>query len=194
MTEDLQNNTQAAPAAANYDESHIKHLSSRDHIRIRPGMYIGRTGDGSHPDDGIYVLLKEVVDNGVDEFIMNFGRRLDISLTEDGTVSVRDYGRGIPQGKLVECVSDINTGGKYNDEVFQFSVGMNGVGVKAVNFLSEKFVARSVRSGHLREVTFDRGNLVNDVEGDCEEKDGTFISFKPDVEIFPNFRYRMSFV
>ena len=194
MTEDLVNNTSAAPAGANYDESHIKHLSSRDHIRIRPGMYIGRTGDGSHPDDGIYVLLKEVVDNGVDEFIMNFGRRLDISLTEDGTVSVRDYGRGIPQGKLVECVSDINTGGKYNDEVFQFSVGMNGVGVKAVNFLSEKFVARSVRSGHFREVTFDRGNLVNDVEGDCEEKDGTFISFKPDAEIFPNFRYRMSFV
>ena len=195
MAEELANiNNDAVSAAAMYDESHIKHLSSQEHIRKRPGMYIGRTGDGSHQDDGIYVLLKEVVDNGVDEFIMNFGRRIDITLTEDGTVSVRDYGRGIPQGKLIECVSDINTGGKYNDDVFQFSVGMNGVGVKAVNFLSEKFTARSIRGGHFREVVFERGTLIGDTEGDCEEKDGTLIEFKPDEEIFPNFKYRMNYV
>ena len=112
MAEDLEKLNTPAASAANYDESHIKHMDAREHVRARLGMYIGRAGDGSHPDDGIYVLLKEVVDNGVDEFIMNFGRRLDIKITEDGTVSVRDYGRGIPQGKLVECVSDINTGGK----------------------------------------------------------------------------------
>ena len=194
MTEDLENLNTPAPGAANYDESHIKHLDARDHVRTRLGMYIGRAGDGSHQDDGIYVLLKEVVDNGVDEFIMNFGRRLDINISEDGTVSVRDYGRGIPQGKLVECVSDINTGGKYNSDAFQFSVGMNGVGVKAVNFLSETFIARSIRSGHFREVTFKQGILDNDVEGDTEERDGTLIVFRPDPEIFNDFKYRMSFV
>jgi len=193
MTEDWENSDTAA-ASVNYDESHIKHLDARDHVRTRLGMYIGRAGDGSHPDDGIYVLLKEVVDNGVDEFIMNFGRRLDITITEDGTVSVRDYGRGIPQGKLVECVSDINTGGKYNSDAFQFSVGMNGVGVKAVNFLSEKFIAKSIRGGHYREVTFKQGILDNDVEGDTEERDGTLIIFRPDPEIFHDFKYRMGFV
>jgi len=194
MTEDLENLNSQPAGAANYDESHIKHLDARDHVRTRLGMYIGRAGDGSHPDDGIYVLLKEVVDNGVDEFIMNFGRRLDITITEDGTVSVRDYGRGIPQGKLVECVSDINTGGKYNSDAFQFSVGMNGVGVKAVNFLSETFVARSIRSGHYREVTFKQGFLDNDVQGDTEERDGTLIVFRPDPEIFRDFKYRMNYV
>ena len=190
----MANNIAVNTAAAAYDESQIKHLSSLEHIRKRPGMYIGRTGDGAHPDDGIYVLLKEVVDNSVDEFIMNAGRRIDISLTDDGTVSVRDYGRGIPQGKLVECVSDINTGGKYNDNVFQFSVGMNGVGIKAVNALSEKFTARSIRSGHYREVTFERGIQVNDVEGDCDEKDGTLIIFRPDAEIFPEYTYRVNYI
>ena len=194
MIEDWENSDTAAAASVNYDESHIKHLDARDHVRTRLGMYIGRAGDGSHPDDGIYVLLKEVVDNGVDEFIMNFGRRLDITITEDGTVSVRDYGRGIPQGKLVECVSDINTGGKYNSDAFQFSVGMNGVGVKAVNFLSEKFIAKSIRGGHYREVTFKQGILDNDVEGDTEERDGTLIIFRPDPEIFHDFKYRMGFV
>ncbi|MBR2358695.1 MAG: type IIA DNA topoisomerase subunit B [Lentisphaeria bacterium] len=194
MAEDLENLNTPASGAVNYDESHIKHLDARDHVRARLGMYIGRAGDGSHPDDGIYVLLKEVVDNGVDEFIMNFGRRLDITITEDNTVSVRDYGRGIPQGKLVECVSDINTGGKYDTDAFQFSVGMNGVGVKAVNFLSETFIARSIRSGHYREVTFKQGILDSDVEGDTEERDGTLIVFRPDPEIFHEFRYRMSFV
>jgi len=127
-----------------YDESKILTLSSLEHIRLRPGMYIGRLGNGSHPSDGIYVLLKEIVDNSIDEFIMGFGKRIDIRV-ENGAVNIRDFGRGIPLGKLVECVSIINTGAKYNDEVFQFSVGLNGVGTKAVNALSEHFEVTSFR-------------------------------------------------
>ena len=130
-----------------YDESKIKTLSSLEHIRKRPGMYIGRLGDGSHPDDGIYILLKEVLDNAVDEYIMGFGKRIDIKMDEDGVCTVRDYGRGIPLGKVVECVSTINTGAKYNTEVFQFSVGLNGVGTKAVNALSSRFVVTAFREG-----------------------------------------------
>ena len=127
-----------------YDESKILTLSSLEHIRLRPGMYIGRLGNGSHPSDGIYVLLKEIVDNSIDEFIMGFGKRIDIRV-ENGAVNIRDFGRGIPLGKLVECVSIINTGAKYNDEVFQFSVGLNGVGTKAVNALSDQFEVTSFR-------------------------------------------------
>jgi len=127
-----------------YDESKILTLSSLEHIRLRPGMYIGRLGNGSHPSDGIYVLLKEIVDNSIDEFIMGFGKRIDIRI-DNGVVNIRDFGRGIPLGKVVECVSIINTGAKYNDEVFQFSVGLNGVGTKAVNALSEKFLVTSFR-------------------------------------------------
>ena len=127
-----------------YDESKILTLSSLEHIRLRPGMYIGRLGNGSHPSDGIYVLLKEIVDNSIDEFIMGFGKRIDIRV-ENGAVNIRDFGRGIPLGKLVECVSIINTGAKYNDEVFQFSVGLNGVGTKAVNALSDQFDVTSFR-------------------------------------------------
>ena len=127
--------------AVKYDESKIKTLSSLEHIRLRPGMYIGRMGDGSNPNDGIYILLKEIIDNSIDEFIMGAGRRIDVKL-ENNLVTVRDYGRGIPPGKLVECVSVMNTGGKYNDDVFQFSVGLNGVGTKAVNALSELFIQR----------------------------------------------------
>jgi len=127
-----------------YDESKIKSLSSLEHIRLRPGMYIGRMGDGSHPDDGIYVLLKEIIDNGIDEYIMGHGRRIDVTIN-DKEISVRDYGRGIPLGKMIECVSQINTGAKYNSDVFQFSVGLNGVGTKAVNALSEKFSVISTR-------------------------------------------------
>ena len=127
-----------------YDESKILTLSSLEHIRLRPGMYIGRLGNGSHPSDGIYVLLKEIVDNSIDEFIMGFGKRIDIRV-ENGAVNIRDFGRGIPLGKLVECVSIINTGAKYNDEVFQFSVGPNGVGTKAVNALSDQFEVTSFR-------------------------------------------------
>ena len=172
-----------------YDESNIKSLSSLEHIRLRPGMYIGRLGNGSHPDDGIYVLLKEVVDNSVDEFTMHFGSRIDITVLEDA-VSVRDYGRGIPLGKVVECVSVINTGAKYDSEAFQFSVGLNGVGTKAVNALSSAFLVRSYREGKYVEAEFERGVLKRKKEGKApEEKDGTFISFHPDPQIFPDFHY-----
>jgi topoisomerase-4 subunit B len=162
-----------------YDESKIKTLSSLEHIRLRTGMYIGRVGDGAHYDDGIYVLLKEVVDNAIDEFIMGYGRRVEVTIAE-GTVSVRDFGRGIPLGKLVDCVSTINTGAKYNDEVFQFSVGLNGVGTKAVNALSEHFLVRSHREGHFAEAEFARGKLLKQRKGKTDEKDGTFVSFTPD--------------
>ena len=135
------------------DESKIKTLSSLEHIRLRSGMYIGRLGNGSDPEDGIYILIKEVVDNGIDEFIMGHGNRVEIKLDGD-KVSVRDFGRGIPLGKIVECVSVINTGAKYNSDVFQFSVGLNGVGTKAVNALSKHFVVRAHREGQFAEATF----------------------------------------
>jgi DNA gyrase subunit B/topoisomerase-4 subunit B len=153
-------------------------------------MYIGRTGNGTHYDDGIYVLLKEVVDNAVDEFIMGHGKKVEITI-EDDTVSVRDYGRGIPLGKVIECVSRINTGAKYNDDVFQFSVGLNGVGTKAVNALSRCFVARSYRDGQFVEARFTRGIFEAEEKGTSKnEEDGTFISFSPDPEIFKNYKYR----
>jgi len=148
-----------------YTEDKIKTLSSIEHIRLRPGMYIGRLGNGSHPDDGIYILLKEVIDNGVDEFIMGEGKRIDISISDDGLVTVRDFGRGIPLAKLVECVSVINTGAKYNDEVFQFSVGLNGVGTKAVNALSEFFEVTAFREGKFASATFAFGELVGQDKG-----------------------------
>ena len=173
-----------------YDESKIKTLSSLEHIRARTGMYIGRTGSGAHYDDGIYVLLKEVIDNCIDEFIMGHGKKVEITL-EDDTVCVRDYGRGIPLGKLVECVSRINTGAKYNDDVFQFSVGLNGVGTKAVNALSTYFVARSHREGKFSEARFERGILEAEEKGSAKnEENGTFISFSPDPEIFKKFKFR----
>ncbi|RKX80375.1 MAG: type IIA DNA topoisomerase subunit B [Spirochaetes bacterium] len=177
-----------------YDESKIKTLSSLEHIRLRSGMYIGRLGDGSNSEDGIYVLMKEVVDNAVDEYIMGFGRKIDVK-QKDGTVSCRDYGRGIPHGKLVECVSVINTGAKYNDEVFQFSVGLNGVGTKAVNALSSHFLIRSYREGKYREATFSRGNLLKERKGSCEgHADGTYVEFTPDTEIFPEYEFTDEFV
>jgi DNA gyrase subunit B/topoisomerase-4 subunit B len=173
-----------------YDESKVKTLSSLEHIRLRTGMYIGRTGDGSHYDDGIYILLKEVVDNGIDEFIMGFGNRIDISIEENG-VTVRDYGRGIPLGKVVDCVSRINTGAKYNDDVFQFSVGLNGVGTKAVNALSEKFSVRSFRNGKFVEARFERGELAKEAKGRAkDEPDGTLIRFRPDADIFGSCSFR----
>src|SRR5215468_1454005 len=144
-----------------YDESKIKTLSSLEHIRLRTGMYIGRIGDGSHYDDGCYILLKEVIDNGIDEFIMGAGKEIQINI-EDKAVSVRDFGRGIPLGKVVECVSQINTGAKYNDDVFQFSVGLNGVGTKAVNALSSSFEVVSWREGKYRRATFERGKIKSD--------------------------------
>jgi len=177
-----------------YDESHIKTLSSLEHIRTRPGMYVGRLGNGEHPDDGVYVLLKEVIDNSVDEFIMKQGRRIDVTIGPDGSASVRDYGRGIPLGKLVECVSQINTGGKYNTEAFQYSVGLNGVGLKAVNALSDRFQVRSVRDGRFRQVTFAQGILDGDAEGASAEPTGTLVTFQPGAAHFSGFRFEEKFV
>lgn len=177
-----------------YDESKIKTLSSLEHIRKRPGMYIGRLGDGSNPNDGIYILLKEVVDNSVDEFIMGAGKKINISIHENGSVQVRDFGRGIPLGKIVDCVSTINTGAKYNTDVFQFSVGLNGVGTKAVNALSDVFTVTSYREGKFSSALFNSGKLIEQSKGDTEEKNGTQIDFSPSIEMFPNFKFDLSFV
>src|SRR5215510_8474365 len=147
-----------------YDESKIKTLSSLEHIRLRTGMYIGRVGDGSHYDDGCYILLKEVIDNAVDEYIMGYGKEVQIDI-QDNVVSVRDFGRGIPLGKVIDCVSKINTGAKYNDDVFQFSVGLNGVGTKAVNALSKEFTVRSHRDGEFVEASFKLGHLKKENKG-----------------------------
>ena len=177
-----------------YDENTIKSLDALAHIRLRTGMYIGRVGDGSNPNDGIYVLLKEIIDNSVDEFIMGEGKRIDIA--QDGSqVSVRDYGRGIPLGKVVECVSQINTGGKFNDEVFQFSVGLNGIGSKAVNALSESFEVCSWRDGKYKRARFRRGKKVDVKEGrDKSSKNGTWVAFTPDAEIFDEYHWSADFV
>lgn len=176
-----------------YDEKNIKSLSSLEHIRLRPGMYIGRLGNGSHPDDGIYILLKEVVDNSIDEFIMKFGDRVEITLLND-KVTVRDYGRGIPLGKVVECVSVINTGAKYDDEAFQFSVGLNGVGTKAVNALSSHFYVKSFREGKFVEAWFENGNLKKKNSGKTDEADGTLVEFTPDPKVFGEYHYNEDFV
>jgi topoisomerase-4 subunit B len=176
-----------------YDESKIKTLSSLEHIRLRTGMYIGRLGNGDDPNDGIYILLKEVVDNAIDEFIMGHGPKVDITI--DGNhVRVRDYGRGIPLGKIVECVSVINTGAKYNDDVFQFSVGLNGVGTKAVNALSTQFRVTAYRDGKYAEATFERGDLQNEKSGKTTEPNGTLIEFYPDPEIFNEYEYNFEYV
>jgi topoisomerase-4 subunit B len=176
-----------------YDEKTIKTLSSLEHIRMRPGMYIGRLGDGTNPDDGIYILLKEVIDNSIDEYIMGFGKKIEISI-EEGIISVRDFGRGIPLGKVIECVSVINTGAKYNDDVFQFSVGLNGVGTKAVNGMSSHFRVASFRDNEFFEATFSKGKLLSKRKGPVKhEPNGTLIEFKPDEELFSesifNFEY-----
>ena len=173
----------------NYDESKIKTLSSLEHIRLRTGMYIGRIGSGAHPDDGCYILLKEVVDNAIDEFIMGHGKEVEIKI-EGTRVCVRDFGRGIPLGKVVDCVSKINTGAKYNDDVFQFSVGLNGVGTKAVNALSKTFLVRSHRDGEFAEAAFKVGRLKKENSGKTKEPDGTYIEFEPDPEIFKDSQFR----
>ena len=178
----------------NYDESKIRHLEDTDHIRMRPGMYIGRLGDGSHAEDGIYVLLKETIDNSIDEFNEGFGKRIEVDITDDATCAIRDYGRGIPLGSLIPAVSQLNTGGKYDTSVFTASVGLNGVGLKAVNALSERFVARSVRDGKMHEATFECGVLVNDVYADTEEENGTYIFFAPDPTLFKHYRFHSEFV
>jgi DNA gyrase/topoisomerase IV subunit B len=177
-----------------YDESKIKTLSSLEHIRKRPGMYIGRLGDGSNQNDGVYILLKEVVDNSVDEFIMGAGKKIHILINADGSVQVRDFGRGIPLGKIVDCVSTINTGAKYNTDVFQFSVGLNGVGTKAVNALSEVFTVTSFRDGKFASAVFNNGKLIEQQKGDTDEKNGTQINFLPSREMFPNFTFDLSYV
>lgn len=181
--------------AKQYDESSVQTLDALTHIRLRSGMYIGRLGDGSNPDDGIYVMLKEVVDNSVDEFIMHQGKKIIVELEEaTGKVSVRDFGRGIPLGKVIECVSQINTGAKYNDDVFQFSVGLNGVGTKAVNALSSHFLVRSYREGEYFEGQFSKGKLLSEKKGASKEPNGTYIEFIPDTEIFKKFRYQKEYI
>jgi len=181
--------------AKKYDESTVKSLDALAHIRLRSGMYIGRLGDGSHPDDGIYVMLKEVIDNAIDEFIMGNGSRVVIELSEKtSTVSVRDYGRGIPLGKVIECVSQINTGAKYNDDVFQFSVGLNGVGTKAVNALSSHFIVRSFRDGEFVEASFSKGILKDKKKGKTKEENGTWVEFTPDTEIFKKFAFQKEMI
>ncbi len=177
-----------------YDESKVKTLSSLEHIRKRPGMYIGRLGSGTHPDDGIYILLKEVVDNSVDEFIMGAGKKVDVAISEEGRVVVRDFGRGIPLGKVVECVSRINTGAKYSTDVFQFSVGLNGVGTKAVNAMSDFFKVTAFREGEFATATFSNGILKDQDKGTTSEPNGTLIEFLPDAELFPDFHFDLEYV
>ena len=176
-----------------YDETSITTLDPLQHIRLRTGMYIGRLGDGTNPADGIYVLLKEVVDNGVDEFIMGAGKVIAIT-REEHTVTIRDHGRGIPLGKVVDCVSQVNTGGKFNDDVFQFSVGMNGVGTKAVNALSSRFEVVSHREGRFKRAVFVRGQLESEEEGRTKEPDGTLVSFTPDNEIFKVYAWHDEYI
>ena len=177
-----------------YTDENIRHLSDMEHVRTRPGMYIGRLGDGSLPEDGIYVLLKEVIDNSIDEFKMNAGKRIEVDIEDNLRVSVRDYGRGIPQGKLVEAVSVLNTGGKYDSKAFKKSVGLNGVGVKAVNALSSRFEVHSYRDGKVRKLTFERGNLVDDVTEDTNDEQGTYIFFEPDNTLFLNYSFHDDYV
>lgn len=177
-----------------YDESKIKTLSSLEHIRKRPGMYIGRLGNGSHQDDGIYILLKEVVDNAIDEFIMGAGKKIHITIDLDNNVAVRDFGRGIPLGKIVDCVSTINTGAKYNTDVFQFSVGLNGVGTKAVNAMSSNFKVTAFREGKFASAFFRQGKLSEEDSGETREKNGTLIEFTPDNDLFPDYCFDYDFI
>lgn len=186
------NEQQTSPVS--YTEENIRHLSDMEHVRTRPGMYIGRLGDGSQAEDGIYVLLKEVVDNCIDEFKMGAGKRIDIHVEDNLRVSVRDYGRGIPLGSLVSAVSMLNTGGKYDTKAFKKSVGLNGVGAKAVNALSSRFVARSIRDGQMREAVFERGELKSDVTQTTEDENGTYIFFEPDDTLFVNYHFRPEFI
>ena len=172
-----------------YTDDNIRHLSDMEHVRTRPGMYIGRLGDGSLPEDGIYVLRKEVIDNSIDEFKMNAGKRIEIDIEDNLRVTVRDYGRGIPQGKLVEAVSVLNTGGKYDSKAFKKSVGLNGVGVKAVNALSARFEVRSFREGQVRSVTFERGVMKSDKTENTQDENGTYIFFEPDNTLFKNYQF-----
>ena len=184
------NNIEPQIEQVRYDDENIRHLSDMEHVRTRPGMYIGRLGDGSLPEDGIYVLLKEVIDNSIDEFKMHAGDRIEVNIDENLRVSVRDYGRGIPQGKLIEAVSVLNTGGKYDSKAFKKSVGLNGVGVKAVNALSARFEVRSYREGKVRKAIFARGEMLSDVTEDTQDENGTYIFFEPDDTLFLNYKFQ----
>jgi hypothetical protein len=185
-------NTQAA--AVKYTDDNIKHLSDMEHVRTRPGMYIGRLGDGALPEDGIYVLLKEVLDNSIDEFKMKSGDRIEVDIDDNLRVSVRDYGRGIPQGKLVEAVSVLNTGGKYDSKAFKKSVGLNGVGIKAVNALSSRFEVKSYRESKVRSLVFERGEKKSDNTQKTQDENGTFIFFEPDNTLFKNYKFHDEYV
>ncbi len=178
----------------NYTEDSIKSLDWKQHIRLRPGMYIGKLGDGAHKDDGIYVLLKEVIDNCIDEYVMGYGKQIEIEV-KDGIVRVRDYGRGIPLGKVVDVVSKINTGGKYDSQAFQKSVGLNGVGTKAVNALSSQFRVQSVRNGRTTWAEFERGELITEKNDQkTDQDDGTEVTFTPDNDIFTDYEYRLEYI
>lgn len=193
LQSNIHNNTASAPIGAeetvSYTDDNIRHLSDMEHVRTRPGMYIGRLGDGNLPEDGIYVLLKEVIDNSIDEFKMKSGDRIEIDVEDNLRVSVRDYGRGIPQGKLVEAVSMLNTGGKYDSKAFKKSVGLNGVGLKAVNALSAHFEVKSYREGKVRSITFEKGELKTDQTDKTKDETGTYVYFEPDNTLFKNYSF-----
>ena len=190
MAEDITGQTEQVE----YTDDNIRKLSDVEHIRTRPGMYIGRLGDGTHAEDGIYVLLKEAIDNSIDEFRMNAGKRIEVDMYENKAISLRDYGRGIPQGKMIEAVSQLNTGGKYDSKAFKKSVGMNGVGVKAVNFLSTKFEVRSYRDGKVRTAKFECGILKSDTTDPTQDETGTYIYFEPDASLFKNYSFHNDIV
>ena len=187
-------NLTPVPQPVDYTDENIRHLSDMEHVRTRPGMYIGRLGDGSHAEDGIYVLLKEVIDNSIDEFKMGAGKRIEVSITDQLRCSIRDYGRGIPLGKLVEAVSMLNTGGKYDSKAFKKSVGLNGVGLKAVNALSLHFEAHSFRDGQVRRTVFHQGILEKDVTEATEEENGTYVYFEPDSSLFKHYAFKNEYI
>ena len=190
----MEENNELIKTNVEYTDDNIRHLDDMEHIRVRSGMYIGRLGDGQQNDDGIYVLLKEVMDNSIDEFKMGAGKKIEVTVEDDLRVSIRDYGRGIPQGKLIEAVSKLNTGGKYDSKAFKKSVGLNGVGLKAVNALSSRFEVASYRDGKMRKASFEKGQLVSDITEDSTEENGTAIFFEPDNTLFMNYKFHNQFV
>ena len=190
----MEENNELIKNTVEYTDDNIRHLDDMEHIRVRSGMYIGRLGDGQQNDDGIYVLLKEVMDNSIDEFKMGAGKRIEVTIEDDLRVSIRDYGRGIPQGKLIEAVSKLNTGGKYDSKAFKKSVGLNGVGIKAVNALSSRFEVASFRDGKVRRAAFEKGQLIRDVTEDTTEENGTYIFFEPDNTLFVGYKFLNQFV
>lgn len=183
-----------AEQQTNYTEDNIRSLDWKEHIRLRPGMYIGKLGDGSAVDDGIYVLVKEIMDNSIDEFVMGNGKRINVKI-KDGVVKVRDFGRGIPLGKVIDCVSKINTGGKYDSKAFKKSVGLNGVGTKAVNALSDKFIVESYRDGEMKRAVFEKGEMIEESKIEkTDERNGTYLEFVPDTSVFKNYKFRLPYL